>query len=163
MHPKTYCRHEDANTCTRRHTHKHVYTQREPYLSGVHCCCRGVSSRLWVAAGGSGRRTEPVGWQYQPRGVGGAEGPLGVEWAGWGWRGRERGAAPGAAAAEPDTEIIITLMLHNSLDGGRQIRDRQQGRVSDKIRLSWYESVLEKVSGHLNMWLVMKKNPLTYC
>lgn len=119
----------DINTSTPTvHTHKD-----RPYLSGVRCCCcRGVSSRLWAAAGGSGRRTEPAGWQYRPLGAGGAEGPLGVAWAGWGWRGRGRGAEPGAAAAEPHTEIMISLMLHFDLKQSAWSKKNKKLRWWDK-------------------------------
>lgn len=54
-----------------------------------------------MATGGSGQMTEPAGWQCWPQGAGEAGGPLGVVLVGWEWRGHVRGAAPGAAAAEP--------------------------------------------------------------
>lgn len=79
-----------------------------------------------MAAGGSGRRTEPAGWQYWPRGAGEAGGPLGVALAGWGWRGRGRGAAPGAAAAEPHTQIIITVMLQQEECNKKLETDRKK-------------------------------------
>lgn len=60
-----------------------------------------------MAAGDSGQRTEPAGWQYWPQEAEGAEGPLGGVLAGQGWHGHERGAEPGVAAAEPDTETPI--------------------------------------------------------
>lgn len=60
-----------------------------------------------MAVGDSGQRTEPAGWQYWPREAGGAEGLLDGVLAGRGWHGCGRGAEPGVAAAEADTESLI--------------------------------------------------------
>lgn len=64
------------------------------------------------------RRTEPAGWRCWPRGAGEAGGPPGVASEGWGWRGRGRGAAPGAAAAEPHTQMIVSVQ--GAGDAGRK-------------------------------------------
>jgi len=81
--------------------------QSRPYLLHVRCCYRGVSSHLWAAAGDSAQKTEPAGWQYWPQGAEGAGVPLDGGWAGLEWHGRERGAEPGAAAAEAHTIKLI--------------------------------------------------------